>query len=190
VAVEDPAPTPQRQWTRVVPAALIAPLALALILVSAWANSLQNTIEERDSDLASQRQLNGAIETVGAVQMYSLEPLCTDCTGSSRLGVDMDNNIGMLVAWNLDPNKEHSVWCVDSKGKKSWISTLDVDPRGGAMQAFTFPGKASNYSEVYIASDNGSVAYMTNIATPPSRRADDDRATPSTPATPDSEPDR
>lgn len=170
-----------RNWSRILPAALVVPLTIALIGVLAWANSLQNTIEERTSDLANQQQLNGAIETVGGVQMYSMEPLCTDCIGSSRLGVDMDDNVGMLVAWNLDPKKEHSVWCVDSNGEKSWISTLDVDPRGGAMQAFTFPGKASNYSEVYIASDNGSVAYMTNIATPPSRGADDYRATPSTP---------
>ncbi len=177
---EDVAPTPRRRWAHLLPAALVAPLAIALILVSAWANSLQNTIDEQDDELATQRA--NALTTSGdGVQMYPMKPHCTDCTGGSTLGVDMDDNVGMLVAWNLDPKKEHSVWCVDSKGDKAWISTLDVDPRGGAMQTFTFPGKASNYSEVYIAGDNGSVAFMTNIATPPDGGEAGDPATPSTP---------
>lgn len=180
---EDTAPTPPQRWTRVLPVALVAPLAIALIIVSAWANSLQNTIDERDNDLATQRQANGVTTSGDGVhQMYSLEPHCTDCTGGSTLGVDMDDNVGMLVAWNLDPRKELSVWCVDSNGKKEWISTLDVDPNGGAMQTFNFPGKASDYAEVYIARDNGSIAYMTTMAIPPAGGADGGQATPSTSA--------
>ncbi|MDQ3541993.1 MAG: hypothetical protein M3440_15040 [Chloroflexota bacterium] len=181
-AAEDEAKSTPRRWTRVLPAALVAPLAIALIVVSVWANSLQNTIDEQESNLANQQPLNGAIASGNGVQMYSMVPHCTECTGSSRLGVDMDDSVGMLVAWNLDPKMKHSVWCVDGKGDRKWISALDVDSNGGAMQTFAFPGNASSYAEVYIARDDGSIAYMTNIATPPSGGADADQVAPSTPA--------
>lgn len=182
-AADDVATTTPRRWARVFPAALVAPLAIALIVVSAWANSLQNTIDEQDSDLANQ-QRNGAIASDGGMQMYSMEPHCDDCTGSSRLGVDMDHSVGMLVAWNLDPKKEHSVWCIDGKGDRKWISALDVDPNGGAMQTFAFPGRASDFAEVYIAGENGTIAYMTNIATPPGGGTDGVPGESSTPAPP------
>lgn len=180
-ADDDESSTPRR-WTRILPAALVAPLAIALIVVSAWANSLQNTIDDQERDLANQQQQDGAIASTGGVQMYSLKPTCTGCTGSGRLGVDTDDSVGMLVAWNLDPKMKGSVWCVDGKGKKARISALEIDAEGGAMQTFDFPGKASDYAEVYIAEDNGSIAYMTNIATPASGGAGVDQVDPSTPA--------
>lgn len=169
-----------------VPAALTAPLAIALIVVAAWANGLQNTIDEQDAELANQQPANGAASVAllnGAeIQMYSMEPSCAGCPGSGQLGVDMADSTGMLVAWNLDPAKKHSVWCVDGKGEKEWISTLDVNADGAAMQTFDFPGSASKYTEVYISRDNDSIAYMTNIATPPAGEAADQQVAPSTPA--------
>jgi hypothetical protein len=156
-------------WSQMLPVALIAPLTIALILALAWANSLRNTIEEQEIDLASQQQLNRAIANSGEVQLYSMEPRCDGCTGGSRLGIDKEDSIGMVVAWDLDPKQKLSVWCVNSKGDKEWVSSLEVGPDGGAMKTFDFPSDASEYTEVYIASDNGSIAYMTNIATPPAR---------------------
>ncbi|HEV2066650.1 MAG TPA: hypothetical protein VGR08_07430 [Thermomicrobiales bacterium] len=157
-----------RRWSRVLPAALIAPLAIALIGVLAWANSLQNTIDEHESELATLQQANARGNSAGEFRLFSMdaEPSCSDCNGSSRLGVDMDESIGVVVAWNLDPRKEHSLWCVDREGEEKWLSILKVDQDGGAMQTFAFPGNASAYAEVYIATDDDSKAYMTSIATP------------------------
>lgn len=173
-----------RRWSRVLPAALIAPLAIALIGVLAWANSLQNTIDQHESELATLQQANATADTAGEVRLFSMspEPSCSDCNGSSRLGVDMDENTGMVVAWNLDPQKGHSLWCIDDKGERKWLSTLNVDQDGGAMQTFAFPGDASEYAEVYIATGDGSKAYMTSIAPPSSPSAGDDRRPRFTPA--------
>ncbi len=179
-----PAPVPlQRRWTRFLPAALVAPLAIALIVVLAWANNLQDTIDEQEIALANQQQLNRAIANGGEVQLYSMEPRCSECKGGSRLGIDKEDGVGMVVAWDLDPKQKHSVWGVNDKGDKEWVSTLEVDPDGAAIQAFGFPGDASSYTEVFISSGNGSVAYLTNIATPPADIPQDDSASPS--ASPD-----
>lgn len=172
-----PSSNSARRWSRILPAALVAPLAIALIAVLAWANSLQNTIDEQEVELATLQQTDGTVAGVGDVQLFSMkpEPSCSDCNGDSRLGIDMDENTGMVVAWNLDPRKEHSLWCVDDKGDRKWLSTLEVDQDGGAMQTFAFPGDASRYAEVYIAMEDGSKAYMTNIATPGATSPDEDR---------------
>lgn len=181
VKVEELPPTAPQRRARILPAAIIAPLAIALIVVSAWANSLQNRIDDQNGELADQQRVNGVIANGGRLQLFSMEPRCTDCTGRSQLGVDMDDSAGMVVAWNFDPKRKHSVWCVNDKGDKEWLSTLVIDPDGGAMQTFDFPGDASEYTEVYIADDNGSVEYMTNIAVPPASGSNDGQSAPSTP---------
>jgi len=173
-----------RRWSRVLPAALIAPLVVALIGILAWANSLQNTIDQQESELATLQHINERVDDAGEIQLFSMspDPGCSDCNGNSRLGVDMDEDYGMVVAWNLDPRKSHSLWCVDNKGESKWLSNLEVDQDGGAMQAFAFPGDASEYAEVYIATGDGSKAYMTSIATPGPTSAGEDRSPGFTPA--------
>lgn len=176
--------TSSRRWAQVLPAALVAPVAIALIAALAWANSLQNTIDQQEVELATLQQTNETVAGAGEVQLFSMnpEPSCSDCNGNSRLGIDMDENTGMVVAWNLDPRKKHSLWCVDDKGEPKWLSALEVDQDGGVMQTFAFPGDASRYAEVYIAMDDGSKAYMTSIATPGLPTADEDRRPGYTPA--------
>lgn len=164
------------RWRQWVPAALIAPLVIALIIVSAWANSLQNTVDQQETELAGQ---SPALASNGGVQLFSMQPMCPECAGGGRVGVDMDSSMGLLVGWNFDPSRKHSVWCVNEKGDKEWISTLEVNQDGGTMQTFAFPGEASDYTEVYIAEDNGSVAYMTTITTSQPAAGEDGEGTPS-----------
>lgn len=165
--------TPSR-WVRFVPPAIIAPLALALIVLGAWANSMRLDLadQERETALANEAGLNQIVANGGAVQLYSMEPRCDDCPARGRLGVDQRDNMGVLVAWGLDPDLDHQVWCVDTNGDKVMVSTLDVEADGGAMQAFAFPSeKVSEFTEVYVAQKDGGPMYMVDLApddgTPP-----------------------
>jgi hypothetical protein len=160
--VARPAPPPPARWRSWVPAALVAPLAIALIVALAWANSLQNTIDEQEADLAAEAPSMAN----GGIQLFAMEPQCSDCTGGGRVGVNADSGVGMVVAWGFDPSRKHSVWCKDGKGDAKWVSSLDVNQDGAAIQTFAFPTNASDYTEVFVADDNGSVAYMSTITTP------------------------
>jgi len=156
-----------RSWARFVPPAIIAPLAVALLVVGAWANSMRLDLAERErgSTLATEAGLNRIVANGGAVQLYSMEPQCDDCPGHGRLGVDSKDNMGVVVAWGLDPDQEHEVWCVDTKGVKAMVSTLDVGADGGAMQAFAFPTQdVAAYTEVYVAQKDGGAMYMVDLA--------------------------
>jgi len=154
-------------WLRFAPPAIIAPLAIVLVVVGAWANSMRLEIEDRDrvQAISYQEELSQIVANGGNVQLYSMEPQCPDCTGRGRLGVDVADSMGVVVAWDLDPERDHELWCVDKKGDKSMVSKLDVDAAGGAMQAFAFPDEnMSDYTEVYIAQTNGEAMYMSNLA--------------------------
>lgn len=165
---------PDRSWLRFVPTAIIAPLAIVLIVVGAWANSMRIDLEDQQQELgtANQEELNRIVANGGDVRLYSMQPLCTDCTGRGRLGVDVADSVGVVVAWGLNPEQEHEVWCVNKKGDKQMVSRLDVDADGGAMQAFSFPDTMTDYSGVYIAQTDGEATYMTNLD------ADEPSATP------------
>ncbi len=161
-------------WSRIVPPAIIAPLALALIVVGAWANSMRLDLADsnREPSLANGSGLNQLGSDGGSVQLYSMEPQCADCPGRGRLGVDPGDNMGVMVAWGLDPAQDLEVWCVDTDGDKAMVSTLDVDREGGVMQAFAFPQEdVSLFKEVYVAQKDGGAMYMVDLApttgTPP-----------------------
>ena len=154
--------------------AIVAPLALALIVVGAWANSMRLDLadQEREATRDNGSGLNRIVADGGSVQLYSMEPQCDDCHGRGRLGVAPSDNMGLVVAWGLDPEQDHEVWCVDSKGDKAMVSTLNVDSDGGAMQAFAFPsGDVSRFKEVYVAQKDGGAMYMVHLSpttgTPP-----------------------
>ncbi len=155
-----------RSWQRFVPPAVIAPLAIALIVVGAWANSMRLELEDQEQveTIANQEVLNQIVANGGDVRLYSMEPQCTDCGGRGRLGVDVADSVGVVVAWDLNPEQKHEVWCVNKKGDRKMVSTLDVDAEGGAMQAFAFPDdNMADYTEVYIAQTDGEATYMTNL---------------------------
>jgi hypothetical protein len=152
-------------WSRIVAPALIAPLALALIVVGAWANSMRlDLADQQDSTLANGSGLNRLAASGDAVQFYSMEPQCDDCPGRGRLGVNPSDNMGVVVAWGLNPDEDHEVWCVDTEGDKAMVSTLDVNTEGGAMQAFAFPSEdVSQFKEVYVTQKDGEAMYMVHL---------------------------
>lgn len=152
------------RW-RFVPAAVIAPLAIALVVMGVWANSLRNDLDEREIELASQAELDQALANGGKVALYSVEKeaSCPSCHGSGQLGMSESNDMGMVLGWNFDPGKRHDVWGVSTDGQKTKMCELEVDATGDVMQMFTFPEGSGSVTEVYITDEHGDMTYVSHL---------------------------
>ncbi|MDQ3654943.1 MAG: anti-sigma factor [Chloroflexota bacterium] len=153
-------------WWRYASAALIAPLALSLLIMGVWANSMRNDLNEQGTDLQSQAQLNQVLADGGQVVLYSVEKekSCPTCHGSGQLGMSESNDMGMVLGWNFDPGKRHDVWAVSRDGDTMKMCELEVDPAGSVMQMFTFPDAPSDFTEVYITDEHGEMTYVSHLA--------------------------
>jgi hypothetical protein len=146
-------------WKGWLSSALIAPLAIALIVLGAWTNALRN-----DLDSMEIQQANGSVANIpvgtndSPMQIYSLEPSCPECDEtpvSGHLGGDPDDNVGILVARNLNPNEQHQVWCESRDGEQLMVSDLQVEQSGDVVQAVNFPDAIGGYSTIYVTRYDG-----------------------------------
>lgn len=153
-------------WSRYASAALIAPLALALLVMGVWANSMRTDLDEQRTDFQAQAQLDQALASGGQVALYSVEreASCPTCHGSGQLGMSESNDMGMVLGWNFDPGKRHDVWGVSRDGDTMKMCELQVDPTGSVMQMFTFPDGPSSFTEVYITDEHGEMTYVSHLA--------------------------
>jgi len=151
-------PTPT--WTRFLPAALIAPLAVALVVVGTWATSLySNTTASDPTDINIVPQmLNDS-----SVRTYAVERSCADCQGTGQLGLSNTSQLGMMVAWDFDPMEDHMVWGISSTGEVIRVCELYVDPTGTVMQTFMLPNDPASIREIYITDENGSLIYVAHL---------------------------
>lgn len=134
---------------------LFAPLALTLIILGAWANSLHGDLRTLRSPSSPAEE---TVSSVGDVQLYSMEPNCTECEhrdASGQLGGNPDETTGVVIAWNLNPDEQHQVWCVDENGEKILVSDLEVAQSGDVFQTVNFPAALGGYQHVYVARSDG-----------------------------------
>lgn len=146
-------------WRGWMMSALVAPLALALIVLGAWSNSLSNDLESARSGGTRDTAAEIA-STTGTtdMQLYAMEPSCPTCDdtpASGHLGGNPEDNVGILVAWNLDPNELHEVWCEDRDGKLIRVSDLVVEQSGEVAQTVNFPDAIGGYSTIYVTRNDG-----------------------------------
>ena len=165
-------------WWKYASTALIAPLALALLVMGVWANSLQSDLSDRQQELANQVLLNDALSNGGQVQLYSVQQTCPTCLGSGRLGVSESNDMGMLVGWNFNPGQQHDVWGVSSDGEKQRVCQLHIESSGSVMQMFSFPEAPSRFTDVYITDENGTLIYVSHLGNGASDIPDGEGETP------------
>lgn len=168
-------------WQRWIVPGLVAPLAICLIVLSAWTHSLQNEVEQLRSQGAPGAPSTATSNTLAYdMQLYQFTPACEDCEeqqASGQLGANPNGNVGVVVAWNLDPNEKHQVWCIDSQGEKTMVSNLEVEYTGNVFQTVNFPQALGGYQQIYVARHDGSedpdaelmvaVNDQHEIATPP-----------------------
>lgn len=149
--------TPATSWRRWLPAAVLAPLALVLLVTAAWANSLRNEVNYLEAERDSNTSLASTLGTGNDMRLYTFKPACPTCNqASGRFGGDPNGSVGVVVAWNLDPNEQHQVWCVDDKGDKWKVTDLDVEPSGNVVQTISFPQPLGGYQQIYVARHDGS----------------------------------
>lgn len=122
---------------------LVAGIAVALLLVGAWSFL---PMRQSDSGLPA-----------GQIQVMAMQNTCPDChheTGG-HIGADPTEKDGLVVAWNLDPDRKHEVWCVNSEGKHTKIDDLKVEASGSVMQTVSFPDAVGGYQQIYVVRDDG-----------------------------------
>lgn len=149
------ASSPWRGWMM---SAVVAPLAIALIVLGAWTSHLQHDL---DTARTGTNDTAGAIETVtgnGGLRLYAMEPTCAECDdtpATGHLGGDPNQNVGILVAWNLTPGERHEVWCENRDGTVIRVSDLEVAQTGQVLQTVNFPDPIGGYSTIYVTSTDG-----------------------------------
>lgn len=145
-------------WQRWIAPGLIAPLAICLVVLSAWANSLQNELSVLRSAEASPTNAVVPAPPPSDMQLYAFRPACETCgekQASGQLGGNPGGNTGIVVAWDLDPNEKHQVWCVDSQGQKRLVTDLRVQRTGSVVQTVSFPHPIGGYEQIYVARHDG-----------------------------------
>lgn len=155
-------PSPARNegsiWQRWIMPGVIAPLAICLIVLSAWANSLRQEVNDlRESENPSIASIDAPATSPYALQLYEFQPACENCpqsVASGKFGGNPNGNVGVVVAWNLDPDETHQVWCVNHQGEKLLITDLDVDG-GSVFQTINFPEAIGGYQQIYVARHDG-----------------------------------
>lgn len=124
---------------------LAAALLVALLAIAAW-----NFLPIGDDN-------NGAPQGQMRVLAMESSDTCEDChkDTTGHIGADMEQKDGMVVAWNLDPNQKHEVWCVNKRGERLMVGELQVDSSGTVMQSVSFPEPVGGYDQIYVARNDG-----------------------------------
>jgi hypothetical protein len=142
---------PRRSWIQHVSTALIAPLAIALTIMSLWAYNLNDELDDmRESTEASEGVVSNTIE------MWTMETSDSSSNARGSLGALPDETSAVLLAWNLDPEEELEVWCEEENGNKWMVSPLEVGDDGAAMQTINLPKSLDEYKSIYVSGGEGS----------------------------------
>lgn len=148
---------------RWLPISAIAPLALVVILLSAWSWSLQRDLSETQAELSNHTLLNSTLATSQQVQLFSMEQSCPTCDGVGQIGVSESSGMGMVVGWDFDPQMTHHVWGIDHDGERSRVCSLMIAQDGAVMQMFSFPDTPSKFTDLVITDQSGNLVYQSHI---------------------------
>jgi hypothetical protein len=160
---DDGHPADARRAARWLLASAIAPLVLAVILLSAWSWSLQRDLAATQDELSNHTLLNSTLATSQQVQLYSMEQQCPTCDGVGQVGVSESNGMGMVVGWDFDPGMTHDVWGIDHHGERSRVCSLIIAQDGAVMQMFSFPDAPSKFTDLVITDQTGKLVYQSHI---------------------------
>lgn len=163
--------TSASRWMQWLPMSVMAPLALAVIVLGAWGWSVQKNLDQTEAELANHALLNSTLTSNQQVQLFTMEQSCPTCDGVGQVGVSQSNGMGMVVGWDFDPAMTHDVWGVDHDGERSRVCSLVVAKDGAVMQMFHFPDTPSRYTDIYVTDEAGQLVYTSHIV-------EDETATP------------
>lgn len=140
------------RWQRRYLPVAAAMLTVAFLIVSAWGIGLESEIEDLRAQVAPQATFSGL--PLASPRLFTTKPACSGCTGTAQLGADPGKSTGLLMAWGLDPNQTHEVWCMHENGESNLVAVLEVNENGDAMQTLTFSKPIAGYLEIRIVKQN------------------------------------
>jgi hypothetical protein len=143
---EPPSASSARPWHSFVASALLAPLAIALVVVSLWAWNLNSELDE----LQSPGNDTGTIADGSVIEMYTMENMASTSARAS-IGSMPNGNSAVLLAWDLNPTEDHEVWCEEKNGKKWKVGSLAVGENGSAAQTIQLPKPIDGYARIYVS---------------------------------------
>ena len=156
-------PANSSRLQRYAAASLILPLALAVLVLGVWSNSLKHTLDQQEDDLSAQVAFNQALLNGQQVQLYTVQQTCPTCRGNGQLGISNSDDMGMFLGWDFDPEQQHDVWQVNGQGVRTRVCQLHVDREGGVMQMFHLPEAPGEFADVYITDADGVLIYQSRI---------------------------
>jgi type II secretory pathway pseudopilin PulG len=158
----------------------VVPAALAVLLVTSlvWSYSLSRRLDAADQQRATyQNQLTWLYGGQPGAQIYTFQPMRQNSGAGGRLCVDGDTTSAMVVAWSLDPSRQHVLWAMNPDGTKTKLMPLTVSASGNVVQMVKF-GAGFNGSTTLMIATDGPNANMELMLAPTQAPAP---ATPSAP---------
>lgn len=171
VTPSEPVASPKPRLPRHMPwsyGSVFAGLCVALLVIGMWSFL---PFESSESGLPG-----------GQIQVMAMDLTCPDChheTGG-QIGADPEEKDGLVMAWNLDPQRKHEVWCVNRDGKHEKVGDLDVADTGSVMQTVSFPDAVGGYQQIYVIRDDGAE----ELTVAPGTGDDNEGDLPDSPSTP------
>lgn len=163
-----PSPPPRRfVWSQ----ALVAPLIIALIAMTAWSFNLRDEVDSMQEEDGPAVTTTSDSMLPEGVQTFGMRSECQQCASDGRFLANPETGSALFVAWNLDPDMVHEVWCVDDLGVEELVASLKVNRSGDVVQPLLFDQPIAGYSQIYVMSKNDGIEQMmemneTPMATP------------------------
>lgn len=130
---------------------LVAPLALALLVMSLWSLELRDQLDDtRDA----RAEVMSAMLPEG-FQAFQLTSDCEQCDTAGHLLADPDKSEALMLAWNLNPGEIHEVWCEEGDGSRALVANLQVGEAGEVVQSLVFDQPISGYTRIYVIGSDG-----------------------------------
>lgn len=170
-----------RSWVQYLGAALLAPMAIALTVVSLWAFSMNDELDDMRN---ATEVAEPTSDSSTSIEMMTMESSGDTPTASGSLGAMPDQKSAVLMAWDLDPKKDHKVWCEESDGQQWMVGELVVSEDGNALQTLEFPGPINDYSRIYVSGSGTDATESMELILmmPDKNKSYDDKDKESTPA--------
>jgi hypothetical protein len=145
-------PARRYHWSQL----LVAPLAIALLVMTLWSLELR----DRAGDGSG-----GAMDRTATVSMlpdgfqtYTMQSTCEKCKATGKLLADPQQASALMVAWDLDPGQVHQVWCQSEGGQPVLVASLDVSDNGEVVQPLEFDRPISGYSRIFVVNHDGEIS--------------------------------
>ena len=131
---------------------LVAPLAIALLVMSLWAFELRGQVNDQEDTLSTSQTVSMLPD---GFQAFSMQSECETCSTTGKLLADPAKADALMVAWNLDPSEIHEVWCEERDGERILVASFEVSENGDIVQPLVFDQPIAGYSKIYVTNADG-----------------------------------